>query len=153
MMERAAGLVVYRIPKEEGEKPQFLLLKARYSNHHWSPPKGHLKQSRNGALEEDLAAALRETEEETGIGKHLLSVHEDIQDELKYTVWKKKKQRQKVVTYWLARLLEPQLKVVKSREHQDFKWVDFEEACQLLSEFPDLQDLLGKFQQKLENAN
>ena len=85
-MERAAGLVVYRILKEKGEKAQFLLLKARYSNHHWSPPKGHLKQSHNGALEEDLAAALRETEEETGIGKHLLVVHEDIQDELKYTV-------------------------------------------------------------------
>ena len=151
-MERAAGLVVYRILKE-GEKPQFLLLKASYSNHHCSPPKGHLKQSRNGALEEELVAALRETEEEAGIGKHLLSVHEEIKDELKYTVWKRQKQRQKVVTYWLARLLDPHFKVVLSLEHQGFKWVDFDEACQLLAEFSDLQSLLGEFQQQLENTN
>ena len=152
-MERAAGLVVYRI-LHEGEKPQFLLLKASYSNHHWSPPKGFLKQQwRNGDLEEELVAALRETEEEASIGKHLLDVHEDVKDELQYTVWKKQKQRQKVVTYWLARLLDPQFKVVLSREHQAFKWVDYEEACHLLAEFSDLQDSLRRFQQKLENVN
>ena len=151
MMERAAGLVVYRI-LHEGEKPQFLLLKASHSNHHWSPPKGK-RQTRNGALEEEMLAALRETEEETGIGKHLLSVHEDIKDELKYTVCKRQKQRQKVVTYWLARLLDPQFKVVLSCEHQAYEWVEYEEACQLLAEFSDLQDLLEKFQQKLENVN
>ena len=109
------------------------------------------QQSRYGDLEDELVAALRETEEEAGIGKHLLDVHEDIKDELRYTVWKK--QKQKVVTYWLARLTDPQFKVVLSREHQAFKWVDYEEACHLLAEFSDLQDLLRRFQQKLENVN
>ena len=116
--------------------------------------KGFLKQqSRYGDLEDELVAALRETEEEAGIGKHLLDVHEDVKDELQYTVWKKQKQKQKVVTYWLARLTDPQFKVVLSREHQAFKWVDYEEACHLLAEFSDLQDLLGRFQQKLGNMN
>ena len=59
----------------------------------------------------------------------------------------------KVVTYWLARQPDPQFKVVLSREHQAFKWVDYEEACHLLAEFSDLQDLLGRFQQKLGNMN
>ena len=46
----------------------------RHSQHHWTPPKGHLDQLSNGDWEEELVAALRETEEEAGIGKHHLEV-------------------------------------------------------------------------------
>ena len=42
--------------------------------HHWTPPKGHLDQLSNGECEEELVAALRETEEEAGIGKNHLQV-------------------------------------------------------------------------------
>ena len=71
-----------------------------------------------------MVTALRETEEEVGIGKYMLSVHDDVKDELRYTVWKRRKQRQKAVTYWLVSLLDTQFKVA-----------------------------LEKFQQKLENMN
>ena len=47
----------------------------RHSQHHWTPPKGHLDQLSNGDWEEELVAALRETEEEAGIGKHHLEVY------------------------------------------------------------------------------
>ena len=42
--------------------------------HHWTPPKGHLDQLSSGEWEEELVAALRETEEEAGIGKNHLQV-------------------------------------------------------------------------------
>ena len=42
--------------------------------HHWTPPKGHLDQLSNGDWEDEMVAALRETEEEAGIGKHHLKV-------------------------------------------------------------------------------
>ena len=43
--------------------------------HHWTPPKGHLDQLSSGEWEEELVAALRETEEEAGIGKQHLKVN------------------------------------------------------------------------------
>ena len=43
--------------------------------HHWSPPKGHLDQLSNGDWEDEMVAALRETEEEAGIDKHHLEVN------------------------------------------------------------------------------
>jgi len=144
-ISRAAGLVVYRM-LPEGGNPQFLLLQASNLKHHWTPPKGHLDQLSSGEWEEELVAALRETEEEAGIGKNHLQVHEHIKGELRYEAW----QKQKVVTYWLAKLLDPHHEVVLSHEHQDFKWADCENACQLVKEFPDMQQLLQKFQADLE---
>src|SRR3954463_8514951 len=56
--ERSAGVLVYRIPKR-GAEAEFLLLD--YGKY-WDYPKGHVEKG-----EDDLSAALRELEEETGI--------------------------------------------------------------------------------------
>ena len=51
-----------------------LLILLLVFQHHWTPPKGHLDQLSSGEWEEELVAALRETEEEAGIGKNHLQV-------------------------------------------------------------------------------
>ena len=53
-----------------------LLILLLVFQHHWTPPKGHLDQLSSGEWEEELVAALRETEEEAGIGKNHLQVWE-----------------------------------------------------------------------------
>ncbi len=41
-------------------------------------------------------------------------------------------EREKVVTYWLGRLRDPEGRpVTLSEEHQDFKWLGLEESCRL----------------------
>ena len=40
MIKRAAGFLIYR---KFNEKIEYLLLKASYGSHHWTPPKGTLK--------------------------------------------------------------------------------------------------------------
>jgi bis(5'-nucleosidyl)-tetraphosphatase len=136
MARRAAGLVVYRLVQD---RPEFLLLQASNGGW-WSPPKGHVDQLPGGDWEEDLTAALRETEEEAGIGSSRLHIHTEAKGELRYEAWGS----QKVVTYWLAKLLQPEPEVVLSDEHQDFKWAECEAAIKL-ADFPDLQSLLQEF--------
>ena len=60
-IETSAGGVIYRW---RGEIPHILLIRDGY--HHWGLPKGHLEEG-----ETPDAAALREAEEETGLG-HLV---------------------------------------------------------------------------------
>ena len=55
----------------------------------------------------------------------------------------------KIVTYWLAKLNNPEDKVILSDEHQDCKWLQLEEACDL-SGFPDMANVLKNFQKKVE---
>jgi 8-oxo-dGTP pyrophosphatase MutT (NUDIX family) len=61
VVETSAGGVIYRW---EGRTPQVLLIRDRYR--HWGFPKGHLE-----GVETAADAALREVEEETGLG-HLV---------------------------------------------------------------------------------
>ena len=56
--ERSAGFIVYRLD-DDGSRKYLLLDYGR----HWDFPKGHLEKG-----EDDLAAAMRELTEETGIG-------------------------------------------------------------------------------------
>lgn len=56
--KRAAGFLIFR---ELNKTIEYLLLKASYGDHHWSPPKGHVDPG-----EDDFTTALRETSEEAG---------------------------------------------------------------------------------------
>ena len=53
-------------------RPAYAAYTSSGFQHHWTPPKGHLDQLSSGEWEEELVAALRETEEEAGIGKNHL---------------------------------------------------------------------------------
>ena len=61
-----------------------------------------------------MEAALRETREESGLEAAMLTVYEDISTQIQY----RRKGRPKVVTYWLARLGDPDQAITISDEHQ-----------------------------------
>lgn len=136
MTSRAAGFIIYR---RMDDTIQYLLLQASNQNHHWTPPKGHVDPG-----EDDLTTAFRETVEESAIKKEDLEVHQDITDQLHYQAWGK----EKVVTYWLARLIRPDVAVTLSHEHQDYKWLGITEAIELAG-FKDMQNTLQKFHKAL----
>ncbi len=87
--------------------------------------------------EGDMETALRETSEEAGLTADQLQILEEFRTELHYTV----KNKPKTVVYWLARLLNPEIPVKLSNEHQDFRWAELDEACQL-ADYPDQQQAL-----------
>ena len=47
----------------------------------------------------------------------------------------------KVVVYWLAQLADSAGLVKLSHEHQDFKWLNLDEACRIV-EYTDMQSVL-----------
>lgn len=115
-------------------------MKASYGTRHWSPPKGHVDPG-----ESDYDAALRETEEEAGFRPSVLKVVPDFSVVLKYSV----KNKPKIVTYWLAELIDPRENDVKlSREHEDYKWLLLNEAM-ALSGFEDLNEAFKKCHEKI----
>ena len=120
MTERrlSAGVVVVR---EGADGLRFLLLRA-YLN--WDFPKGHVE---NG--EEALAAAVRETEEETGIAD--LSFHwgEEFRETEPYS-------RGKIARYYVARTRTERVVLgvnpaLGRPEHHEYRWVDLTEAFAL----------------------
>ncbi len=146
---RAAGIIIYRlVPPETVE---FLLLQTSYGQHHWTPPKGHVDPG-----EDEWAAAVRETKEESGLelGKQLEAVRECDGDLFKvvteYTcATRDRGEHDKRVTYWLAKLVEQGGQVKLSEEHRDFRWLRLEEACKL-AKFETMCDTLKKCQSKIQ---
>ncbi|CAH1711412.1 bis(5'-nucleosyl)-tetraphosphatase [asymmetrical] [Aphis gossypii] len=142
-VRKAAGFVVYR--KNCDEIIEYLLMQASYANHHWTPPKGHLEEN-----ESNMDAAVRETDEEAGIKMKDLSVDHNFEKVLKYEP--KDKPFTKQVTYYLARLINPETSVVLSNEHQDYKWLPLVEAKHLAS-YPEMQELLDDCENYLVKTN
>ncbi|XP_075992995.1 bis(5'-nucleosyl)-tetraphosphatase [asymmetrical] [Genypterus blacodes] len=143
MALRACGFIVFRRLCDSVPPPgniEFLLLQTSYGEHHWTPPKGHVDPG-----EDDLTTALRETEEEAGLGSEHLQVVDDFAHELRYEVGG----RPKEVLYWLAELRDPGTAVMLSNEHQEYRWVRLEEAC-MLAKYRDLQETLRAAQKHLE---
>ena len=119
---RAAGLIIFR-RKCFTERSEYLLLQTSYGKHHWTPPKGHVDPG-----ESDMETALRETEEESGLNRGSLNVMESIRRTLNYEV----RGKAKTVIYWPAEVKDYNVQIRLSREHQDFKWLTVESACELL---------------------
>ncbi|KAF6209239.1 hypothetical protein GE061_014984 [Apolygus lucorum] len=132
---KAAGFIVYRIIQEN---IQYLLLQSSKNPHHWTPPKGHLEPN-----ETELQAAYRETFEESSLKSDQLRVHDDPMS-IRYQV----NGKNKLVTYWLAEMSDPEAVIVTSCEHQDFRWASFDEAKKLM-QFENLITLLNEAHQIL----
>ena len=85
----------------------------------WSLPKGKLEPG-----ESHEAAALREVEEETGLRCQVLR-------ELGRSNYIDRRRRDKVVSYWVMKLLDGQFR--PNPEADMMRWVTIDEAIQLLT--------------------
>jgi len=128
---KAAGLIIFR-HLSAGTPIEYLLLQHSYGKRHWTPPKGHVDPG-----EDELTTAKRETEEEAG----LKPSDYNIVDEFKHSIFYKARGKDKSVDYWLARLKDYNCHIKLSDEHQDFKWLQIKEACDLVG-YEDMQNAL-----------
>ncbi|XP_040100005.1 bis(5'-nucleosyl)-tetraphosphatase [asymmetrical]-like [Oryx dammah] len=142
MALRACGLIIFRrrlIPKVDSTAIEFLLLQASDGIHHWTPPKGHVEPG-----ESDLETALRETQEEAGIEAAQLTIIEGFRRELSYVA----REKPKIVIYWLAEVKDCDVEVRLSHEHQAYRWLELEDACQL-AQFEEMKAALQEGHQFL----
>ena len=116
----SAGVVVVR---QAGEGWRFLLLRAF---NHWDFPKGMVEEG-----EEPLAAALREVREESLIEDLEFAWGEPSTRTGPYS-------RGKIACYYVARTRTREVTLpvnpeIGRPEHSEFRWVDYDEALNLVS--------------------
>lgn len=119
LQEKSAGVVVFR---RVGAKECFLLL--RYGFGHWGFSKGNIEEG-----ETEKETAIREAEEETGLTE--LKFINDFREEIEYFYKKKGETVHKKVIYFLAETTKTDVKI--SYEHDEYKWLAFDEALKQLS--------------------
>ena len=115
--ERSAGAVVYAVDSRD---VLYLLLHGRYG---WDFPHGlvHLHET-------DVAAALREILEETGLKVELIP---SFKEEIRYKYSKKGRTIYREVVYFLARARDKN--VTLSKEHDAYIWTTRDEAMKLIT--------------------
>ena len=116
---RAAGAVIFR----RSDRGIRLLLLRAYKN--WDFPKGMVEPS-----EDALAAARREVEEETGLAEVDYPFGDEFKETLPYS-------GNKVARYYLAetdaeKIVLPVSPELGRPEHDEYRWVSFDEAEDLL---------------------
>src|SRR5687768_17246771 len=125
--ERSAGVVAY-----VDHPPLFLLLDY---GRHWDYAKGHVKRG-----EDDLTAARRELEEETGIAR--AEIDPEFSHEITYFFrYPKRGLIRKTVIFFLARL--DTRDVTLSEEHVGYDFLPYESALQRLT-YPSAREVLEK---------
>ena len=133
--ERSAGFVVYR-PTPSG--PEYLVLDY---GRHWDFPKGHLESG-----EDDLAAALRELQEETGIAD--VKILPDFHQEITYFFRDRKKGLiRKTVAFFVGAIGE--CDIVLSREHEGFEFLPFDRALKRVT-YPNARQVLKLAHERIE---
>ena len=119
--EKSAGVIAYYYDESE-KKPFFLLLKYKT---YWGFPKGIIEEN-----EKEEETALRELEEEAGIKAELVKGFQHKQ------AWFFKAQGElvrKEAVFFLARVNKEEKEKTKiSFEHEDFCWLEYEEAIKKL---------------------
>ncbi len=132
-MKRAAGFVLFA---GDGDARRFLALRnARHGT--WGLPKGHLRQG-----EGEMAGAVRETAEETGLWD--FDPLPDFRREVRYRL---PTGEEKSAAYFLARAAAPTHRL--SAEHDAGDWLPAAEAGDRLG-FPEMRDLLRAAVERLE---
>lgn len=133
--ERSAGVILYRIDKNDNNCDKRLYLILRYAGGHWDFAKG---KKENG--ESDLQTALREVREETGITD--VSVHDGFQREIKYEfVEGTGAMVHKSVIFFLGRAQTKD--VALSNEHQDYAWYEYDDASFTVT-YPSARGVLAR---------
>lgn len=113
-MEKSAGAVIF--------SDSYLLL--HYKAGHWGFVKGHRESG-----ESIKQTVIRETKEETGIED--LQFLNGFKEKINYFFKRSGETVHKDVVYLLAKTKTKQIKL--SKEHQDFKWLSYEEARKQLT--------------------
>lgn len=119
--ETSAGIILF---KRDKEIKYLLLYKEADKNYkaRWDLPKGNVDS------ETPLEAAKRELEEETGIKK--IKLYPEFQEKNSWFYKKDNKLIHKDLILFLAEAQE--INIALSYEHQDYKWVNKEDAISLL---------------------
>jgi len=145
--EFSAGLIVYR---NTPQGPRFLLL--YHGGRYWNFPKGHIEDRKNAVPsfgEEAIAtsiretskeAAIRETQEETGISPDKLFIKRNFKMVEQFRFKRNKEPISKTVIFYLAETSEANIKI--SAEHEGFAWFQYRDARYILSMYKDSQRLL-----------
>lgn len=135
--ERSAGFVVYHL-LPNGTHEYLLLDYGR----HWDFAKGHVEKG-----EDDLAAAIRELREETGISD--VKPLAGFQHEVRYFFRDRKKGLiQKTVAFFLGKTEAGGTDVVISHEHEGFAFLPFEAAIKRIT-FPTAKQILRHAEEAL----
>lgn len=157
--KKVAGLVIFRQSNQEIE---YLMLKPSKEGKDWSPPKGisvdlysskcfiiyfdwTLGQIDDG--EDELAAAIRETQEEVGYDADDLDIYSDQQMSVDQ---QRKNGKNKVVTFFLAKLKATDKVPVLSHEHSEYHWVNKEQASSLYGSHGEFADMFTHFDNKIK---
>ncbi len=128
--EISAGIIIYRKTKEG---PKFLIL---YHGHdYWNFAKGKIESE-----ERSLAAAFRETREETGLGTKDLRLMENFKVYERFTFRRSGQPVFKIVIFYLAETDEEKIDI--SSEHQGYGWFLYREAKKILGRYRDSQRVL-----------
>lgn len=117
-LERVAGIIVLR---QEAAGQRYYLLLHHTSGGHWLFPKGHIE-----AGESERSAALRELEEETGIGQ--VELIENFTERLSYDLppGSGRGGVHKEVLFYLG--CTEQKTIQLSAEHDAYLWLSYPEA-------------------------
>lgn len=130
--EISAGLVVVR---RTPEGPKFLILYHRKD--YWNFPKGKIENE-----EKSFQAALRETEEETGIPRRSLRVVRNFKVYERFTFRRGSDSVFKVVIFYLAYTSTSRVNV--SEEHQGYGWFLFRDGLKILGKHRESQKVLQR---------
>lgn len=139
--EISAGIIVYRKTKEG---PKFLLL---YHGHdYWNFAKGKIESE-----ERSLAAAFRETREETGLMPRDLRLADNFKVYERFTFRRNGQPVFKIVIFYLAEASMENIKV--SSEHQGYGWFLYREAKKILGRYRDSQRVLRQAYEFVRGGN
>lgn len=118
-----AGFIVYR---RTNEGVKFLLLYRR--GNYWNFPKGHFI-----AGEQSLAAALRETEEETGLKKYELHIIPGFRTYVRFHFERGEQRIYDTLILYLAETRQANI-TISPREHSGFAWLLYPDAMKIIGE-------------------
>jgi len=121
--EYSAGAVVYIFD----DKIKFLLLKNTLKKSYWGFPKGKIEE------DESLKdTAKREIEEETKLNN--LEFLPGFQQDLQWYFRLKGQTIKKKATYFIVKVPKEDIDKVRiGEEHEDFKWLDYNEALEVMN--------------------
>ncbi|MEM2963348.1 MAG: bis(5'-nucleosyl)-tetraphosphatase [Candidatus Anstonellales archaeon] len=133
MKEKSCGIVLYR----DGGRRLYLLL--HYPAGHWDFPKGHVEKG-----EDELATAVRELMEETGIKN--IKIDDGFRERIEYSYKRNGEFRHKEVVFFLAQTEEMNVKI--SHEHIGAGWFEYTQSYKQLT-YETSRRVLKKAEEKL----